>query len=269
MYRTEAVYNTVRSSLVLMPLSDFNAGRGSVVSGASPVFVFFNCPLRGRSTLALALVLTPVATFFFFFFLLVVAFAALPEPVSTPCSFFSFAPAAAPSFLLFFSVPFFFLFFEVLLSSSSWHSALVSCPQIYEIELKIFHCILALNLTRNGSKHFVQKCMYRFVPSKENRNAVTGSGKETAHARRAIFIALASHCWSPLKLKDPDTMFTSKNPDLKHPFSKDPLLESFRKAPDWGTSALRCPETLFISHENANFLFQSLEWFRVRPKHQK
>ena len=121
MYRTEAVYNTVRSSLVLMRLSDFNAGRGSVFSGASPVhvFVFFNCSLRGRSTLALALVLTPVATFFFFFFLLVVAFATLPELVSTPCSFFSFAPAAAPSFLLFFSVPFFFLFFKVLLSSSS------------------------------------------------------------------------------------------------------------------------------------------------------
>ena len=28
---------------------------------------------------------------------------------------------------------------------------------------------------------------------------------------------------------------------------------------------LRCPETLFISHENANFLFQSLGWFKVRP----
>ena len=29
-----------------------------------------------------------------------------------------------------------------------------------------------------------------------------------------------------------------------------------------------CPETLFISHENADF-FQCLEWFRVRQKHQK
>ena len=27
-----------------------------------------------------------------------------------------------------------------------------------------FSCILVLNLTRNGSKHVVQKCMYRFVP---------------------------------------------------------------------------------------------------------
>ena len=32
----------------------------------------------------------------------------------------------------------------------------------------------------------------------------------------------------------------------------------------------RCPETLFISHENAFFFFfQSLGWFRMRPKHQK
>ena len=39
----------------------------------------------------------------------------------------------------------------------------------------------------------------------------------------------------------------------------------------WADSAelLRCPEKLFISHENPNFLFRSLEWFRVRPKHQK
>ena len=32
---------------------------------------------------------------------------------------------------------------------------------------------------------------------------------------------------------------------------------------------LRCPETLFIFHKTQIFFFQSLEWFRVRQKHQK
>ena len=98
--------------LVLMPLSDVDVACGSVFLGTSTVLVvFFNCPLRGRSTLALALVLTPVATFFFFF-----------------------------------------LFF-------------VSFPQIYKVELKkvCSCCILVLDLKRKGSKHVVQKCMYRFV----------------------------------------------------------------------------------------------------------
>ena len=68
-YSSAAYFETVAFKLVSMPLSDFDVARGSVFSDASPVLVvFFNYPLRGRSTLALALVLTPVATFFFFFF---------------------------------------------------------------------------------------------------------------------------------------------------------------------------------------------------------
>ena len=42
--------------------------------------------------------------------------------------------------------------------------ALVSYTQIYKVELKICSCcILVFDLKRKGSKHVVQKCMYRFV----------------------------------------------------------------------------------------------------------
>ena len=64
-----------------------------------------------------------------------------------------------------------FVFFSCLLRDRSTLAlmlvliALVSYPQIYKVELKICsHCILVLDLKRNGSKHVVQKCMYRFVP---------------------------------------------------------------------------------------------------------
>ena len=52
-----------------------------------------------------------------------------------------------------------------MLVSSKLLIAPVSYPQIYKVESKICsYCILILDLTRNESKHVVQKCMYRFVP---------------------------------------------------------------------------------------------------------